>query len=129
MGKWIQGEKLVPMARILRFGGMVAIVAIQAACTAEDGSPFPSAFERRDADNFKFVAQGNWEYPANTKAGETERLTWLNNYILQHQICPSGYDIITRASEHVLMSAKRSVEDQMERSIIYFGKCKSPTPS
>ena len=103
----------------------MAIVAIQAACTAEDGSPFPSEFERTGADNFRFIAKGNWEYPANTKAGEAERLTWLNNYVLQHRICFSGYDFVTRVPERQLMSAKRGVEDQNGRSITYFGKCKS----
>ena len=115
------------MARILKFGGVIAITAIQAACASVDGSPFPSEFERTGPDNFRFIASGNWEYPANTKAGEAERLTWLNNYVLQHRICLSGYDIVTRVPEHLLMSAKRSVEDQIGRSITYFGMCKSPS--
>jgi hypothetical protein len=117
------------MKRILKFAGVLVVVATLADCANGAGAPFPSEFERTGENTFRFVATGNWDYPANAKSGETERLAWLGEYMLGHQICPLGLEITARVPERVMMSAKRSVEDQMERSITYLGKCKSPISS
>src|SRR5262249_131421 len=66
---------------------------------ALDGAPFPSFFKMTGPGQFEFVARGNWIYPANTTAGETERLTWLRGYVSEHHICPAGYTIIKRTRE------------------------------
>jgi hypothetical protein len=63
---------------------------------ALEGAPFPSSFTITGPGQFEFVATGNWIYPANTEAGEAERLTWLRGYISEHQICPGGYTIVER---------------------------------
>jgi hypothetical protein len=66
---------------------------------ALEGAPFPSSFKMTGPAQFEFVARGNWIYPANTTAGETERLTWLRGYVSEHHICPSGYTIVEGTPE------------------------------
>ena len=94
------------------------------ACSLE-GAPFPSSFTMTGPEQFEFVATGNWIYPANTVAGEAERLTWLRGYISEHQICPAGYKIVERTPKWLKESARASSEEQMMRSITYVGRCES----
>jgi hypothetical protein len=51
---------------------------------APEGAPFPSSFTITGPGQFEFVASGNRIYPANTTAGEAERMTWLRGYISEH---------------------------------------------
>src|SRR5215510_14741055 len=66
---------------------------------APAGAPIPSSVKVTGPGQFEFIARGNWINPANTAAGETERLAWLSGYISDHQICPSGYTIVERTPE------------------------------
>src|SRR5205823_3504714 len=71
-----------------------------------EGAPFPSSFRMSGPGQFVFVARGNWVFPANTTAGETERLTWLKGYISERHICPLGYTIVERTAERPIESPK-----------------------
>ena len=90
---------------------------------ALEGAPFPSSFKITGPGQFEFVASGNWLYPANTAAGEAERMMWLNSYISKHQTCPSGYTIVERMPQPLSGSPRASRDNQSTRSIIYVGRC------
>jgi len=98
---------------------------------APAGAPIPSSFKVTGPGQFEFVARGNWINPANTPAGETERLAWLSGYISDHQICPFGYEIIERTAELPSESfrSKRGLpggnrDYQLTDSVKYVGRCK-----
>jgi hypothetical protein len=96
---------------------------------APEGAPFPSSFKITGPGQFEFVASGNWVYPANTTAGEAERMSWLDEYISKHQICPFGYTIVERTPKGASGSARSSIVEQLLGSIRYVGRCKSaPRP-
>jgi hypothetical protein len=90
---------------------------------APEGAPFLSSFNITGPGQFEFVARGNRFYPANTAAGETERMWWLRGYISQHQICPAGYRIIERTPQPLTGSPRASRDEQSTRSIKYVGRC------
>lgn len=97
---------------LLRYVAMLGAIATQCSCASEDGSPFPSRFRVADAYRFEFIAVGTFDYPANTKSGEAERLTWLSGYISQLHICPEGYNITARKLDHLELSTKHGAEEQ-----------------
>jgi hypothetical protein len=96
---------------------------------ALEGAPFPSSFRITGPGQFEFIARGNWINPANTTAGEAERLAWLSGYISDHQICPSGYTIVERTPQLLTQSPrirrKGSVirDDQPTEAVKYVGRC------
>jgi hypothetical protein len=102
---------------------------------ALDGAPFPSSFKMTNAGQFEFIARGNWTFPANTTAGETERLSWLGGYVSEHHICPSKYTIVKRTQERATESPGvrhwgRPIffwNDQVTGSVKYVGRCE-PSP-
>ena len=70
------------MKQFLRAVVVLQFIQLSAYAT-ETGAPFPSSFQLIGPNQFLFVATGNYDYPANTKAGEKERLEWLGVYLAQ----------------------------------------------
>jgi hypothetical protein len=107
---------------LLSYFAVLGVVAVQYSCASENGSPFPSRFLITGPNKFEFMATGTFIYPATTKSGEVERLTWLSGYISQHHICPAGYDITAREVDLSNLSPKHAEQDNL--SIKYLGECK-----
>jgi hypothetical protein len=111
---------------------MWVMTMLLASGCAPAGAPFPSSFKVTGPGQFEFIARGNWINPANTAAGETERLAWLSGYISDHQICPSGYTILERTLESSTGSprAKKGPpranrDNELTGSVKYLGHCES----
>jgi hypothetical protein len=100
------------------------LTGLLVACASSGGSPFPTSITFNGSRQFTFVAKGTWAFPANTASGEKVRLDWLSHYLTQNGRCPSGYQIISRTPEHLILSPKHSVKDQQQHSITYIGQCR-----
>jgi hypothetical protein len=112
------------MTRQLGSMGLVPLVLL-AACSPNLGAPFPAYFYTSSSDQFKFVAVGTSDYRANTLEGEKARIAWLEGYLARNNMCPRGYDILSRKKEPPPISVRKNVEEQSFRSIIYVGRCRS----
>lgn len=102
---------------------LMIVTALTASCASELGAPFPASFEMTGSNQFRFVASGTWEHPANTRSGEEARLHWLAEFLTKNHLCPAGYDIVDRQRERVPMSFRARIEDQELRQITYVGRC------
>jgi hypothetical protein len=83
-------------------------------------SPFPATLTFLNERHFEFVAKGTEEYPANTKRGESARLSWLTEYLTRRSLCTNGFEIKSMTREKPI--SWRVDQDQLH--VTYDGYCK-----
>lgn len=94
-------------------------------CSCLTASPFPASFSMTAPHIFTFIADGNADYPSNTRDGEAGRIAWLDHYIKDHHLCPLGYDITERIFEHPVLTPQHCVGGERYWQIKYRGQCKA----
>jgi hypothetical protein len=83
-------------------------------------SPFPATLTFLDDHHFIFSAKGTEAFAANTKAGESARLSWLTDYLTRRSLCTKGFEIKSTIREQPI--SWRVDQDQLH--ITYDCYCK-----
>lgn len=94
--------------------------ALLTSCATID-RPHLSSFEPIGASEFRFKARADaMVYREDTTDGEEERMRWLQQYLTDNGICPTGYDIVSRRVVIVAERLMGRIND-----IFYTGRCRT----
>ena len=89
-----------------------------AACASVD-RPAMTEFEPLGESEFRYEATADVVYPAESATAEAERMSWLETYLADNSLCPSGYEITERKPVLVQQAALGDVH-----RIYYTGTCR-----
>jgi hypothetical protein len=72
---------------------------------------------------FLFEASSSTQFPADSEAGEQERMTWLAGWMKQNRYCPAGWEILSRSKiDPAEVHSRR-------HDLRYEVRCVSPEPT
>jgi hypothetical protein len=91
---------------------LIALLALTA-CSAVDKRALTN-FSSTGASGFTYTSQYGQLFLKDDKTAETQRLTWLAQYVQQNHLCPNGYKIVSRTANEANATAG---------TLIYKGVC------
>jgi hypothetical protein len=91
---------------------LVALLALTA-CSAVDKRALTN-FTPAGATGFTYKSDYGQLFLKDDKTAETQRLTWLAQYVQQNHLCPNGYKIVSRTANETNATAG---------TLIYKGVC------
>lgn len=101
-------KRLLPLACLIAMAG----------CDAQDKLATTEFKPDVSSGTFEFKATADAAYPAGDPAAEARRIGFLEQYLTDNGICPSGYAITNRQEVHVHSGLLGSIVD-----ILYSGRC------
>lgn len=97
---------------------LVLTLVLLGGCSALDRQELTS-FEPLPNKKFRYEAKTDAIYRHDTAAGERTRLSWLEKYLRDNQLCSGGYVIEQRKAVLIRRAALAQLYN-----IIYYGRCK-----
>ena len=91
---------------------LIALVALTA-CSAVDKRALTN-FTPAGTTGFTYTSQYGQLFLKDDKQAETQRLTWLAQYVANNHLCPNGYKIVSRTANETNATAG---------TLIYKGVC------
>jgi hypothetical protein len=95
---------MTPRVRRLTLPAILLLASILAGCAMEQQSR--ADFERHNQsllrDSYSepgslvFEAKAGAAFPADSQSAEATRMQWLESWLAQRKLCPSGYEILSR---------------------------------
>jgi hypothetical protein len=97
---------------------LIIAAALLTGCATMD-RPVMSHFEPLAGDTFRYVAKTDrLAYREDSADAEAERMRWLQTYLNDNKLCPSGYEITSRKPVVTADTFARA------HTIFYAGRCK-----
>ena len=97
---------------------LLAVICILSGCTTDLDKPSLTEFYPHD-DGFRYKASTALGYEPDNPKAEEYRIRWLNEYVTDNHVCPSGFDVVKRK-----VVVKREAPLATIADILYEGKCK-----
>jgi hypothetical protein len=91
---------------------LIGLLAL-AACSAVDKKALTN-FTPTGTTGFTYKSQYGQLFLKDDKDAETQRLTWLAQYVQENHLCPNGYKIVSRTANETNATAG---------TLIYQGVC------
>lgn len=95
---------MTPTARGILYPAILSLVAVLAGCAMEQQSR--ADFERHNQSILRdsyaepgmlvFEAKAGAAFPADSQSAEATRIQWLESWLTQRKLCPTGYEVLSR---------------------------------
>ena len=92
---------------------IVMVLSSMVGCASLD-RPKLTQFEPTRSGFRYAVGAASYQYPVDSESAERTRMDWLETYLKEEEVCPTGYEMVSREVRQVGVGGQ----------IVYVGRCK-----